>query len=344
MVLIRIAAITEILLVLAVGNILGEALYPFVVSESVLDGTASETSLAFASGLLIFMRLASAAAIGFALLYFRTGKTPRDAGLSRNKQPLQQLLRQGLMLGFLSSFLIGLLFLVHSIIPLGEGLAAWWTYDEQTINWAFLISLLGTSMLIPPLCEEILIRGYNRVRLVESFGPMSGVILTGLIFGLSHTRYLQADGLMLLFMIEILISSVLWTYVAQKTGSVIPSMVAHALSNGIASAILFDVWIPFVGVSIAVLFFRAEIWQLLKDFKTDWKQDTQRAGLWQGLAIILIILVAALVMIAQVGRTPTLIGLGVGCLTYSIAFMVWEKRNRTHSQALNHYSNSKLVE
>lgn len=328
MILIRIAAVTEILLVLAVGNILGELLYPFVVSESVLDGSASEVSMAFASGLLIFMRLASAAAIGLAILYFRTGKSPRDAGLTRNKQPLQLLLLQGLVLGFLSSFLIGLLFLVHSFIHLGEGLAAWWTYDQQAINGAFIISLLGTSILIPPLCEEILTRGYNRVRLVESFGPMSGVILTGLVFGLSHTRYIQADGMMLLFLSGILISSVLWTYVAQKTGSVIPSMVAHALSNGIASAILFDVWIPFIGVSIAMVYFRAEVWQLLKDFKSDWKQDEQQGGLWQGLAIIMLILVTALIMLGQVGRMPTIIGLGVGCLVYSIAFTIWEQLNK----------------
>ena len=211
MILIRIAALAEILLVLAAGNILGEALYPFVVSESVLNGTASDSSLAFASGLLIFMRLGSAAAIGFAILYYRTGKSPRAAGLTRNNQPTLSLIRQGLVMGILSSFLIALLFLVHSFIPLGEGLAAWWTYDQTPINTAFIISLLGTSILIPPLTEEILMRGYNRVRLVESFGPMSGVVLAGLVFGLSHTRYIQADGMMLLFLCGILISSVLWT-------------------------------------------------------------------------------------------------------------------------------------
>ena len=53
MILIRIAALAEILTVFAAGNILGEALFPLVVSESVLYVTASESSLAFASGLLI---------------------------------------------------------------------------------------------------------------------------------------------------------------------------------------------------------------------------------------------------------------------------------------------------
>lgn len=321
----RIAALTEILLVLALGNVLGSALYPFMVSEAVINGTASDNAMAFASGLLIFLRLGSAGAIGLALLYFRTGKTPRDAGLSLNKKPLSDLLRQGFVLGLISSFLVGLLFAVHSIISLGEGLAAWWTYDEAPINTAFFISLLATSMLIPPLTEEILMRGYNRVRLVESFGPMSGVVLAGLVFGLSHTRYFQADGLMLLFLCEILLSSILWTYVAQKTGSILPSLIAHSMSNGIASAILFNVWLPFVIVTIASVFFFGDIKTLLRNFKLDWQADEQRGSFWLGLAVILIIFVIAIVSLSVLGRMPTIIMLGAGCLIYTIGFAVWEK-------------------
>jgi membrane protease YdiL (CAAX protease family) len=323
----RVAALAEILLVLALGNIIGEALYPLVVSEAVVNGTASDTSLAFAAGLLIFMRLGSAAVLGFAILYYRTGMSPRAAGLTRNNRPMSELVKLGVVMGLISGFLVSLLFLVHSFVPLGNGLAAWWTYDETPINTAFLISVLGTSVLIPPLTEEILFRGYNRARLVESYGPMSGVILTGLVFGLSHTRYLEADGMMLLFMCGILISSVLWTYLAQKTGSVIPPMIAHALANGIGTAVLFNVWIPFIAVTIGVAIFRVEIWKLLTSFVRDLKQDDQRGSFWQGLAIIIIILVAALVMLSQLGRTPTLIVLGAACLSFTIGYMIWEKIN-----------------
>lgn len=325
MLLTRIAALTEILLVLALGNVLGAALYPFLVSDAVLSGTASDNAMTFASGLLIFLRLGSAAAIGLTLLYFRSGKTPRNAGLTLNNKPLSELLRQGFVLGLISSFLVGLLFAVHSIFPLGEGLAAWWTYDETPINTAFVISVLATSVLIPPLTEEILMRGYNRVRLVESFGPMSGVVLTGLVFGLSHTRYFQADGMMLLFLCEILLSSILWTYVAQKTGSILPSFIAHAMSNGIATAILFNVWLPFLIVCFVAAFFLADIKALLQNFKVDWQEDKQRGSFWQGLVVILAIFAIAILSLSQLGRMPTLIMLGAGCLTYTIAFTLWER-------------------
>ena len=69
---------------------------------------------------------------------------------------------------------------MHALLPLGQGLEAWWTYPERDIDPAFWIGLLATSVLIPPLTEEILIRGYQRVRLVESYGVMGGVVLTDL--------------------------------------------------------------------------------------------------------------------------------------------------------------------
>lgn len=325
MVYARIAALAEVLLVLALGNILGAAVYPLIVSDAVVAGTASDRAMAFASGLLIFLRLGSAGAIGLALLYFRTGKTPRDAGLTRNARPLGELLRLGFVLGLISSFLIGLLFFVHSIIPLGEGLAAWWTYADAPVDTTFFINLLATSMLIPPLTEEILMRGYNRVRLVESFGPMAGVILASLVFSLSHTRYLVADGMMLLFMTEIILSSLLWTYSAQKTGSIIPAFIAHAMSNGIASAILFNAWIPFVALTLLMILFRTAIADLLHSLASDWREDRERASLWQGLAIIVLILITALISVSLVGRLATIAGLGLVCLLYTLGFTFREK-------------------
>lgn len=321
----RLAALAEVLLVLALGNILGEALYSVIASPAVLDGSASELAQAAHSGLLIFMRLGLAATLGFLLLYFRRGITPPQAGLSRNGLPLKQLLGQGIVLGLVASFLVSLLFFVHWLIPLGAGLPAWETYSDSNIDLAFFVSLLGTSILIPPLTEEIMTRGYFRVRLVESYGVMAGVVLTGLVFGLSHTRYLAADGMMLLFMLVILINSITWTYLAQKTGSVIAPMVAHSLSNGIASAILFNAWLPFVLLCFVVVPFNKAIATTLKEFFHDWRADTERGSIWQGLAIVLTVLIVALLALAQIGRTPTLIGLGVFCLIVTVVNLLAEK-------------------
>jgi|GEM_PF-3403608 len=322
----RLAALAEVLLVLALGNIIGEALFVAIVPDTVANGSASEIATAAYEGLLILLRLGLAGLFGLALLYYRTGVTPRQAGLSRNGHPLASLIGQGLILGLFSSFLVTLLFAVHSVTPLGEGLAAWWTYSDTPINTAFWIYLLGTSVLIPPLTEEIMTRGYFRVRLVESFGMMSGVILTALVFGLSHARYLQGDTMLLLFMAVILINSVSWTYLVQKTGSIIPALVAHALSNGIGTAVLFNVWLPFVLVSFAVLLFSKPILATLRTFFHDLQTDHQKHSIWQGLAIVLVILVLALLLLGVAGRQLTLIALGVFCLLVTLTNLFMERK------------------
>jgi membrane protease YdiL (CAAX protease family) len=321
----RLSALAEILLVLALGNLIGEALYSLIEPASVGNGTASAPLLAAYSGLLIFMRLGLAGGFGLLLLYLRRGITPRQAGLTRNNHSTASLVGQGCVLGLVSSFLVSVLFALHALIPLGEGLPAWWTYSDSPIDLTFLISLLGTSILIPPLTEEIMARGYFRVRLVESYGVMSGVILAALVFGLSHTRYLQADGMLLLFMAVILINTITWTYLAQKTGSIIAPRVAHSLSNGIASAILFNVWIPFLLVTIGVIVFARPIRKTAGQFFQDWRNDAERGSLWQGLAIVIGILVIALLGLSQIGRTSTLVALGGFCLLVTVANVVAEK-------------------
>ncbi|MDD9891383.1 MAG: CPBP family intramembrane metalloprotease [Gammaproteobacteria bacterium] len=322
----RIAALAEVLLILALGNLVGEALFAATLGPVLLAESASDLELATADGLLIFFRLGLAAAFGFTLLYLRRGITPRQAGVSLNNHSLGYLLQQGVVVGLFSSFFIALLFATHRIVPLGEGLAAWWTYNETPINLTFLVYFLGTSFLIPPLTEEIMTRGYFRVRMVESYGVIAGVILTGLVFGLSHTSYLNGDSMLALFMLLILINSVVWTYLAQKTGSVLPPMIAHAIGNGVGTAVLFNIWIPFLIVTIGLVLVRKSIAALLAEILQAWKTDAERNSLWQGLLIVVLILGAALVSLAQIGRTPTLLGLGMFCIVITLVNLVLEKK------------------
>lgn len=321
----RLAAMAEVLLVLALGNIVGEAMFPLFVSEAILAGTASNSAQAFAEGLLIFLRLGSVGALGFGLLYFRTGVTPVKAGLTLNNYQFSELFNAGIMLGVISGLLLSLLFAAHAFFPFGHGLDAWWTYSDTHIDSAFWIMLLGTSVFIPPLTEEIMTRGYMRMRLVESYGPMAGVVLTGMVFGLSHTRYISADPMLFLFLVEILFASVLWTYSAQKYGSIVPAFIAHALSNGIGTFILFDVWLPFALSLVVCFMLRKKITELFSEFKNAWSSDSERGSLWQGLLIVFLVLCFALGLLNIVGRTYTLAALGLMCLLYTIGFVTWER-------------------
>ena len=322
----KIAALVEILFVLALGNIAGVAIYEAVAPAAVAAGEASGVEAGLYAGLRIFLRIGMVAAFGLALLKFRRGTTLRDAGLTRAGRPLGELVGVGIVLGAFTSFLVGSVFALGSLVPLGEGLAGWSEIRNSTLGTAFYVNLLATSILIPPLTEEIMARGYNRLRMVESYGPMGGVILTGLIFALIHTKFISTEPMLAISMVMLIIGSISWTYIAQRTGSLIPPMVAHAMTNTIAVAILFNLWLPFAAVTALVAWRHRPILNTLRQFAADWRADQQKLGLLFGIVGLVAIAAATMFALSRFERTTVLATIGVVGLVVTLANIVMEKR------------------
>ncbi len=322
----QIAALAEVLFVLALGNIIGVMIYEAILPMAVVNGTASEELVNFYAGVRIFLRIGLVAIFGFALLYYRRGMTPRDAGLTRAGKPLMELIKIGFVLGVFTTFLTAFLFGLNDIVRLGDGFAPWWTFGDRPINTALAIELIGTSVIVPPLMEEIMARGYNRVRLTESYGVMGGVVLAGFLFAISHTRYFQADGMLIGFAIFMIISSISWTYLAQKTGSIIPSMVAHAMGNGIATWILFDIWVPTLIMTVLMVIFFRPVAAVIGEFISEWRADQKRNSLWFGVAMLIVMFALTMTILPTLGRVPTLAGLGGIMLIITIVNIAREKR------------------
>ena len=324
----QLTALAEILFVLAAGNIAGALLYGAIVPASVGAGEASEVVEGLYSGLRILLRIGLIAAFGLALLRYRRGTTLRDAGLTRAGKPLGHLIGVGMLLGGFSSFLAGLVFAIHAVAPFGEGLAVWDEVRVAPRNSAFYVDLLATSILIPPLIEEIMARGYMRLRLVESYGVMGGVVLAGLIFALAHGKFISTDPLLAVFMVMLVVSSVSWSWIAQTTGSLIPPMVGHALTNGLATLYLFDVWIPFAAVCALMLWQRRPVMVALRRFAEEWRADSQKSSLWLGIFVLVAVIAILTVAMSTIGRMNALILVGALSLVVTIANVVMEKRTR----------------
>lgn len=322
----QLAALAEILLVLALGNIAGVAVYEAILPTSMIHGDVDGIVESLYSGLRILLRIGFVAALGLMLLWFRRGVTPRGAGLTRAGKPMAYLLRVGLLLGGFSSFLIGLVFAVHTVVPFGEGLAVWKEFRESTLDPAFLVDLLATSIIVPPLVEEIMARGYMRMRLVESYGRIGGVILTGLLFALAHGKFISTDPLLLVFMVALIASSISWAYIAQATGSLIPPMIAHAMTNAFASMVLFDVWIPFAVVTALVLWQRQPIFRNLRQFSEDWREEHDTSGIWFGVIILALVIAALMITMSQLGRTTGLLVIGAFALILTAVNMTRERK------------------
>jgi membrane protease YdiL (CAAX protease family) len=82
---------------------------------------------------------------------------------------------------------------------------------------------------IAPPVEELFFRGFLYQSLRTRMGPLGGAILSGLIFGAVH---LKLD-----YLVPLAILGTLLCFLFQKTGSLWPCILVHALNNAIAFSV-----------------------------------------------------------------------------------------------------------
>jgi len=91
--------------------------------------------------------------------------------------------------------------------------------------------VLLTLAIVPAVAEELLFRGYLLRALEERWSPWLAVTATALLFGLFHTFGLS--GLTIERLFPSLLLGLVLGLVAQRSGSVWPGMVLHALNNAL---------------------------------------------------------------------------------------------------------------
>ena len=112
--------------------------------------------------------------------------------------------------------------------------------------------------------------------------------------------------------------TVAWTYLAQKHGSVVAPLIAHAMSNGVGMAVLFSPWPALVASSVLLLVFQGQVRTTLAEFFGDLRSDLDAKALGQGITVLVIVLIGALAGLSLIGRIATIAALGIGCLMISI--------------------------
>jgi membrane protease YdiL (CAAX protease family) len=91
------------------------------------------------------------------------------------------------------------------------------------------LGVAAAATLVAPLCEEVAFRGYLFSAVGLRLGPRFTIAATALLFAAIHidpVRFLPVLGL-----------GVLYGWIAWRTGSIWPSVLAHALNNGIVSTV-----------------------------------------------------------------------------------------------------------
>jgi len=84
--------------------------------------------------------------------------------------------------------------------------------------------LMAMAVLVAPLVEETVFRGYLYPLFAKSFGILPGILLTGVLFGLMHGAQLAWTwGIVGL----LIVVGIIFTFARAQTGTVLASFLLH---------------------------------------------------------------------------------------------------------------------
>jgi sodium transport system permease protein len=116
--------------------------------------------------------------------------------------------------------------MVSYAYPISEQAAAAMKPFTDQISAAPLMSVIFLMAVIPAICEELAFRGFIFGGLVRNRGKLRAVLVTAIMFGISHGVLQQS--------ICATIMGLLLGYIALKTGSVLPGILIHAANNSLS--------------------------------------------------------------------------------------------------------------
>lgn len=105
----------------------------------------------------------------------------------------------------------------------------WTEWFIPQLVWGSHMDLLKTTIefvVLAPLFEELIFRGILFTSLRRKFSFSISMVASGLVFALAH-------GYGLIAFLTVLWSGCLWAWAYERTGSVIPGTIAHAVNNGV---------------------------------------------------------------------------------------------------------------
>jgi membrane protease YdiL (CAAX protease family) len=102
-----------------------------------------------------------------------------------------------------------------------------------------LIYVFASLVVLPPIAEEIMFRGFLFTSFRQKFRVRYAVILTSLLFGIAHLQFGSGAPLLWVAALDTFTLSCVLCTLREKSGSLWPGIYLHALKNGIAFIYLF---------------------------------------------------------------------------------------------------------
>jgi membrane protease YdiL (CAAX protease family) len=110
---------------------------------------------------------------------------------------------------------------------------------ENVAGVTELALVFFSLVILPPIAEEILCRGLLFSGLRSRFRFVPTAIITSVIFGAAHLQAGSGAPLLWTAALDTFILSMVLCYLRERSGSVWPGIVLHAMKNGLAYVVLF---------------------------------------------------------------------------------------------------------
>jgi len=102
-----------------------------------------------------------------------------------------------------------------------------------------LVLVFITLVLLPPIMEETIFRGFMFAGLRTKLPFIVSALITSVLFALGHLQFGSSAPLLWVAAIDTFVLSMVMCYVRERTGSIIPTMIMHALKNLLAFSFLY---------------------------------------------------------------------------------------------------------
>jgi uncharacterized protein len=195
----------------------------------------------------VYVLLAQAITLSVLLYYLRSNKASlKDIGLGAFRS-------RHIGIGMAVYPIYFIMFVL--IVVLGTQLLPGLDVDqEQQLGFDNVQGIIALAMtfislvVLPPIIEELTVRGMIFTSLRSKFTLLPAMLLTSFLFAIAHLPAGGAAGPLYIAAIDTFILSLVLCFVREKTGSLWPCITLHALKNGIAYFSLFIAPLIWVGL------------------------------------------------------------------------------------------------
>ena len=111
-------------------------------------------------------------------------------------------------------------------------------FETARANWE-LVLVFFSLVIMPPLVEEILARGFLYTGLKSKWPKWAAVVVTSAMFAAAHLQFGSGAPLLWVAAIDTFTLSLVLIYLREKTGNLGASIALHMLKNGLAFMLLF---------------------------------------------------------------------------------------------------------